>query len=106
MARFARRVRHELDGVHRAPRPGRGVQFIHHVHREQLVRHGEVESGKIHRPRALDGGAKIFGVHFKGEIAPVQAQRGECGIVHRRRCRMADGRTQHRAQSRGGVDGG
>ena len=75
---------------------------IHHVHRQQFVRHGEIEARKPHRLRAGNGGAEIVRVHLAGHIAPVQAQRGERGVVHGRRGGMSDGRAKHRAQARRG----
>ena len=43
---------------------------------------------------------------FKREVTPVQAERGERGVVHRGRRGMADGKTIDRATARGGIDGG
>ncbi len=96
----------KFDRVDRAPNFCGNVQFIHHFHREQFVRHGQIESGEVHRLRAFDGGAEIFWIHFKRKITPVQSERGERGVVHRGRRGMRDGRAIDRAQARGGVDGG
>ena len=53
---------------------------------------------ELHGLGAFDGGAQIFGVNFKREVTPVQAERGERGIVHRGRRGMADGKAIDRAQ--------
>jgi len=70
------------------------------------VRHGEIETGEAHHPGAFDSGTEIFWVDFKRKVAPVQAERGERGVMHRGRRGMADGKAIDRAKSRGGIDGG
>ena len=95
----------EADGVDRAPSPGRGVQRIHQVPRHLLMRDGEVEPGEAHRLRALDGRAEVFRADFAGEVAPVKPERGQAGILHRRRSGVPDGIAIHGAKARAGVYG-
>jgi hypothetical protein len=45
-------------------------------------------------------------MNLKREVTPVQTQGGERGVMHGRRCGMADGKAVNRAAARRGIDGG
>ena len=81
---------------------GRVIDDIDHIHREELVGHGEIEADELQGLGAVDGGPQMIRMNFKREIAPVQTQRGESGVLHRWRGGMLDGMPIDRAITRGG----
>ena len=97
-------LRLENHGVHRSPRLGRDIQIIHHAQSQSFVGHREIHAAETHDPCAFESDGQFFGCDFTGEVPPIQVQRRQCGIVHGRRRRMADGSAPHRGQARGGRD--
>ena len=97
-------ARFKADGVDGAPGFRRCVEVIHEFQREPFVRHGEIEADEPHRLCPVDGRAESVRADVQGEIPPVQAERGDAGVLHGRRGGMLDGMAKHRAVAGGGVD--
>ena len=97
-------LRLEAHGVHRAPVARGRVEFIHQIDGEQLVRDGEIEADEFHRLRARERGGELRGQHVEREVTPVQAERGQCGIVHRGRGGMLHRMPINRAKARAGAE--
>jgi len=65
------------DRIHRPPGFGRFIQRVHHARASQLVRHGQIQTGKLHRLGAGNGGAQIVGTDFqtRGNASSGRARR-------------------------------
>src|SRR6185436_10520426 len=94
----------EADSIDGAPLLGRVVELIHHLDGQEFVRNGEVKPDEPAGGRAGDEGAKVIGMHLEGEIAPVQSERSQRGIVHGWRRRMPDRMAVNRAKAGRSVD--
>ena len=64
-----------------------------------------IRADALRARRPAERGRKVFRRHVKRQVAPVQSQRGDAGILHRGRCRMPHGMAVNSAELRGRVDG-
>ena len=52
----------------------------------------------------VDGRAQMVRVNFEGQIAPIELQCGDAGILHGGRGGMPDGMPEDGAKARAGID--
>ena len=95
----------EQNGVNRAPFAGAFVEYIDHVQRKQLVRHSKVQAYVMHGLRAGNGFGELPRSYFGGGVAPVQAERGDAGVLHGGRGGVVNGKSVHGTQACAGGNG-